>query len=465
MNCQDVSNVLDERTLGTLTHTERCALDRHLASCADCASGWRAVETLEQESLPAMPADLAERVLAAMPAATRAAAQPRTPIVTARRRPVAQLAVGAAVLALGGAFAALTFLGQTGVRDELPGGGAIPSDAAETDAVLGDTPRRPRAFDDPVLTIERPAPAAQREDAVRFPDGNLFSLLRVPPEYPRAALRAAREGTVRVAFTITQYGTVADVVVEDSTDPIFDASAVLAVERWKYMPRVVDGERVETRGVRTVIRFALAEDVAPPEEQRPRDAASSPEDLLRQVETTQAEESIRRRAQISRQAQFARDEPQAAQAQVNQIRERTAPPPERLPFKDLVAEAWDCAAARDLPCAQQVLDRVTATYELTPPEREQVWSFYGYLYTQYGDFERALGAFREAAAGNPTSGAWITIMHLHFMRQQYQLALDTGVRYLEALQDAGRTGQGRDVERFVEKLEGVGIRPRAAPGP
>jgi TonB family protein len=327
------------------------------------------------------------------------------------RRPISRLVAGSAILALGGAFAALTFLAQ---RSELGVGAPPPAAATRTGAPgdgpeLADTPTRSSAVQEPVAQIAVPAPASPRDDAVRFPDGDLFALLRVAPEYPLAALREAREAVVRLSFTITKFGTVTDVVVVESSDPLFDASAALSVERWKYMPRVVNGERVDVPGVQTVIRFQMA---APAEEKRSAAPRAAPE-----------------------------------------------PPPDRPPLKELLAEAWDCAAVRNLLCAQQVLDTVSAAYELTAWERREVLSFYGYIHTQYGDFERAIATFREAAGDDPASDVWVTVMHLYFTRQQYQLALDTGVRYLAAVERSGRPARGGFVEPFVEKLKQLGIRP------
>jgi TonB family protein len=404
MNCENVANILDDRAEHTLSAAERCALDLHLAACADCASAWRAHEALASQRVPAAPLYLIDGVLAELSS--------RAPSAAVTRRPISRIAVGAAILAVGGAFAALTIVTQRSeLIDDAPSAAAAPTGAATGAADLADTPMRPSGLDDPVIELTGRSTAAPSADAVRFPDGDLFVLLRVPPEYPRVALHEGREADVRLSYTITRHGTVTDVAVEESSDPLFDASAALAVERWKYMPRVVNGEPVDVPGVLTVIRFRLA---------MPGD-----------------------------------DEKAAAQAPA-------AEPSQERPVGDMLAEAWDCAAVRNLLCAQQVLDRVSATYELTPAERQLVLSFCGYLYTQYGDFERAIDAFRAAAADDPASGVWVTLMHLYFTRQQYQLALDTGVRYLAGIEARfGRSDNG--VEQFVEKLEQLGIRPTNTP--
>ena len=53
-------------------------------------------------------------------------------------------------------------------------------------------------------------------------------------------------------------GTVKDiVVVEAEPKRIFDDASIEAASRFKYRPRVVDGEPIEVRGVRNLFRFKL----------------------------------------------------------------------------------------------------------------------------------------------------------------------------------------------------------------
>ena len=56
---------------------------------------------------------------------------------------------------------------------------------------------------------------------------------------------------------VTTAGTVRDPVVEFSTSSLFDRAATRAVLKFKYKPRVVDGQPVEVPGVKTRIRFEL----------------------------------------------------------------------------------------------------------------------------------------------------------------------------------------------------------------
>lgn len=74
-------------------------------------------------------------------------------------------------------------------------------------------------------------------------DRTATPIVRIPPQYPERAARRGIEGWVLIEFTITSAGTVADAVVVDA-DPqnVFNRSALRAIQRWKYRPKIVDGK-------------------------------------------------------------------------------------------------------------------------------------------------------------------------------------------------------------------------------
>lgn len=88
-------------------------------------------------------------------------------------------------------------------------------------------------------------------------DGEYLPIVKVAPIYPRRAQSRGIEGYVIVEFTVTKAGTVKDVVVVESSSSLFNSSAVKAAEKFKYKPRVIDGEPVEVHGVQNLIRFEL----------------------------------------------------------------------------------------------------------------------------------------------------------------------------------------------------------------
>ena len=88
-------------------------------------------------------------------------------------------------------------------------------------------------------------------------DSNVVPSLRIPPTYPKRALRSGIEGVVTVEFTITIDGSVKDAEIIEAEPPnIFDKSVLRAISKWKFNPDMVDGKPVEKRA-RQDIKFTL----------------------------------------------------------------------------------------------------------------------------------------------------------------------------------------------------------------
>ena len=89
-------------------------------------------------------------------------------------------------------------------------------------------------------------------------DGEYLPIVKVQPIYPRSALSRGIQGYVIVQFTVTKQGTTRDVKVVEAKPPgIFDRSAIQAAQKFKYKPRVVDGEPIEVPGVQNKITFVI----------------------------------------------------------------------------------------------------------------------------------------------------------------------------------------------------------------
>jgi periplasmic protein TonB len=90
-----------------------------------------------------------------------------------------------------------------------------------------------------------------------FSDGEYMPIVQVAPQYPRRAAERGLEGYVLLEFTVTREGTVRDPRVIESSSALFDRAAIDAVQRFRYRPRVIDGEPVEVPGVRFRMLFEL----------------------------------------------------------------------------------------------------------------------------------------------------------------------------------------------------------------
>ncbi len=107
-------------------------------------------------------------------------------------------------------------------------------------------------------------------------DGDYLPIVKVQPQYPRRALSRGMTGWVIVEFTVTDQGSVKDAfVVEhcgwiknarkegecvDNPNSVFDSAATKAALKFKYKPKVIDGEPVATAGVQNKITFELIND-------------------------------------------------------------------------------------------------------------------------------------------------------------------------------------------------------------
>ena len=79
-------------------------------------------------------------------------------------------------------------------------------------------------------------------------DGDVIPIVQIEPQYPREALMECRGGVVNLEFTILEDGSVEDPRVISADPPrLFDRSALRAILRWKFKPRVVDGRPVQRR--------------------------------------------------------------------------------------------------------------------------------------------------------------------------------------------------------------------------
>lgn len=87
-----------------------------------------------------------------------------------------------------------------------------------------------------------------------------------PAEFPwQASAKGISEGYVYLEFVVTEDGTVADIVVRESTAAVFEGAAIAAVERYIFQPNLRDGAPVQTAGVTERIDF----DVTNPNAQLP----------------------------------------------------------------------------------------------------------------------------------------------------------------------------------------------------
>ena len=91
-------------------------------------------------------------------------------------------------------------------------------------------------------------------------DTDVVPIVRVTPQYPLRASERGIEGWVEVEFTISKLGTVKDPrVINSHPSSIFDRAALKAIRKWKYNPKIEDGEPVERPGIKVRLKFDLSD--------------------------------------------------------------------------------------------------------------------------------------------------------------------------------------------------------------
>ena len=89
-------------------------------------------------------------------------------------------------------------------------------------------------------------------------DGEYLPIVKVAPIYPRRAQTRGISGYCIVEYTVTKTGSIRDPqAVDCQPSGIFDRASVKAAAKFKYKPRVVDGEPIEVAGVQNKFTYEL----------------------------------------------------------------------------------------------------------------------------------------------------------------------------------------------------------------
>jgi TonB family protein len=396
MSCNDVASVLDNHRVASLKPAERAEIDAHLASCADCSAAWQATRELNALRIPATPATLLERALLAS----------RVPQRARSRRARMPFIVGS-VLA-GAAAAALT---MSALREQ--SSSIAPSPAVEQP---GAPATSDPTLDEPVTLVEE-TPAAPQGDGVTSVELvetalSIAPLVRHNPDYPLDALAKRLEGWVQLKFDVTAAGFVENVSVVESSDTQFEEPAILALSKWRYLPRIEAGKRVATKDVRTRIVWQLQNDNDTRVDQREVDAKQ-----------------------------------QAAQRAF-------------VAFSEGLEVAVDRLAADDLRGAELQLDQMRAIYPAAGYFHGDIWKVYGYLFTVQGNYDRAIDAYETSLASYEENGAqsnmgpWVPLANLYFARHQYDAALKT---LLRPNLPGGNRVMSSEANALLQKLHALGV--------
>jgi len=131
-----------------------------------------------------------------------------------------------------------------------------------------DTPEKQISLDSgPSLNIERASVEIDTglsldNASISATDGDYLPLVAIAPQYPTRAAQRGIQGWCLVSFTVDGMGNVIEdtiTVVDAEPASIFDRSSIRAATRFKFQPRVEDGQGVAVPGVQYLFRYQLEE--------------------------------------------------------------------------------------------------------------------------------------------------------------------------------------------------------------
>ena len=92
-------------------------------------------------------------------------------------------------------------------------------------------------------------------------EGDYLPIVKVAPIYPQRALSRGIQGYCVVEYTVTRQGTIRDpvVVMGQCTSSLFERASIQAALKFKYKPRIIDGQAVEVHGVQNKFTYEITE--------------------------------------------------------------------------------------------------------------------------------------------------------------------------------------------------------------
>ncbi len=82
-------------------------------------------------------------------------------------------------------------------------------------------------------------------------------LYRKDPKYPVSMARRSRDGSVELEFVISSFGFVENISVLTSTHDDFTKSAIEALEKWRYAPKIIEGQAVKSENQKVRLDFTI----------------------------------------------------------------------------------------------------------------------------------------------------------------------------------------------------------------
>lgn len=115
---------------------------------------------------------------------------------------------------------------------------------------------------DVLVSPPRPAPPmpdgpGTNPGSIGTADGGLMTIIAVEPNYPGIARERGLEGRVLVRFDVTAAGSVVNAEVVESSNSVFNRSALQAAKRSRFKARIVHGMPQPSYNVRRLFTYRM----------------------------------------------------------------------------------------------------------------------------------------------------------------------------------------------------------------
>ena len=84
-------------------------------------------------------------------------------------------------------------------------------------------------------------------------------LYRKAPEYPQSALYRNRDGSVKIQYDVTADGRVENIEILESSEDVWIETSREAIAKWRFAPRLENGEPVATTERKVIFEFEMAD--------------------------------------------------------------------------------------------------------------------------------------------------------------------------------------------------------------
>ena len=92
------------------------------------------------------------------------------------------------------------------------------------------------------------------------PDRDAIPLHRVPGQVPQQALIEGRSGHCKMKFDVGSDGNTKNVIAYFCTHKMFELNSILAAQKFRYSPKILNGKPVEMKGVEAKITYRLVDE-------------------------------------------------------------------------------------------------------------------------------------------------------------------------------------------------------------